>query len=97
MNVIAPQGSNSSRIVSKFQDERMGGGVFTIDGITFGLEICLDHAKSPTGIGVPGRMTEYANSIQILLIPSCGISFNPCFCKNSIVNPFGAHPLAFNP
>ena len=91
MNVIAPQGSNSGRIVSKFQDERMGGGVFTIDGITFGLEICLDHAKSPTGIGVPGRMTEYANSIQILLIPSCGMSimFQPCIQNGIIFNVDG--------
>jgi hypothetical protein len=91
VNVVPPQGSNTSRIVSKFQDERMGGGVFTIDGITFGLEVCLDHAKSPSGTGVPGRMSEYANSIQILLIPSCGmnIMFESCIQNGIIFNVDG--------
>lgn len=47
--------------------ERRGGGVFTMDGISFGMEICLDHlaqrlAKDPE----KGR-------IQIQLIPSAGM------------------------
>ena len=91
MHAILPQGSNRSRIVSKFQDERMGGGVFTIDGITFGLEICIDHAASATAVGIPGRMSEYANSIQILLIPSCGmnIMFESCIQDGIIFNVDG--------
>ncbi|MGC8469242.1 MAG: hypothetical protein ACP5NI_04970 [Acetobacteraceae bacterium] len=47
--------------------ERRGGGVFTMDGIAFGMEICLDHlaqrlAKDPER----GRL-------QIQLIPSAGM------------------------
>lgn len=56
---------------STFTDERMGGSIFTIDGITFGLEVCLDHAastKSPTA----GRLDHAAN-IQVQLIPSAGM------------------------
>ncbi|HUA65578.1 MAG TPA: hypothetical protein VME24_07005 [Alphaproteobacteria bacterium] len=56
---------------SKFQDERMGGSVFSMDGITFGLEICLDHAAKP-GSGRAGRLENAAN-IQIQLIPSAGM------------------------
>jgi hypothetical protein len=49
----------------------MGGSIFTIDGITFGLEVCLDHAastKSPSS----GRLDHAAN-IQVQLIPSAGM------------------------
>jgi hypothetical protein len=77
LNAIAPQGSNQSRIASKFQDERMGGGVFTMDGITFGMEICLDHIQST---GPNGRLSDYANSIQVLLIPSYGMDITHLSC-----------------
>ncbi len=50
---------------SKFQDERMGGGVFNINGITFGMEVCLDHHKDKL---------KDASNLQILLIPSAGMS-----------------------
>ncbi len=51
-----------------------GGAIFTIDGITFGLEICLDHDEgrlkdSPPQPGEP--------LIQVQLIPSCGMSIQP--------------------
>jgi len=72
---------------TKFQDERMGGCIFTIDGLTFGCEVCLDHAASGKSdvIGVrsdgsigpvayaPGRL-DGADNIQISLIPSGGMS-----------------------
>jgi hypothetical protein len=51
---------------SKFTDERMGGAVFEIDGIRFGLEICLDHGKN--------RLGNAAN-VQIQLVPSAGQKF----------------------
>jgi hypothetical protein len=80
LDAIAPAGSNMSRIASRFQDERMGGGIFTMDGITFGMEICLDHIQS-TGPG--GRLANYANSIQILLIPSYGMEIRSnLYCTN---------------
>lgn len=88
LNTIAPQGSNQSRIASKYQDERMGGGVFTMDGITFGMEICLDHIQST---GPNGRLANYGNSIQILLIPSYGmtITHHPCLPGGIIFNVDG--------
>jgi hypothetical protein len=51
--------------------ERMGGGVFTMDGITFGMEICLDHLVQ--------RLKKDLNrgNIQIQLIPSAGMEIKP--------------------
>lgn len=59
-------------VASTSTDERMGGSVFTLDGITFGLEVCLDHGAS-VGSAAKGRLSNAAN-IQILLIPSAGMS-----------------------
>ena len=56
---------------SKFSDERMGGSIFTIDGITFGMEICLDHYKNRLG---------GASNIQIHLVPSAGADFQRFAC-----------------
>jgi len=47
-----------------------GGSIFQVDGITFGLEICLDHMTQ--------RLANYApqpgeNLIQVQLIPSAGM------------------------
>lgn len=56
---------SASNIPPKYQqDERMGGCIFTIDGITFGLEICLDHTN---------RRLINAPNVQIQLIPSAGM------------------------
>jgi hypothetical protein len=76
IKVIGPQGGYDSRIVSKFMDERMGGGVFTMDGITFGMEICLDHIQDGPG----GRVGNFANTIQVLLIPSYGMTITHHSC-----------------
>lgn len=57
---------------TKFQDERMGGSIFTVDGVTFGLEVCLDHAATG-GSGTAGRL-EHAANIQVQLIPSAGMN-----------------------
>lgn len=59
---------------SKYDDERMGGAIFTIDGIRFGLEICLDHLNSrlPSGTGV-----------QIQLVPSAGSTLKQFACVSN--------------
>lgn len=64
--------NSADHVPSKFQDERMGGSIFTVDGITFGLEVCLDHGAKPSS-GSSGRL-EHAANIQIQLIPSGGMS-----------------------
>jgi hypothetical protein len=55
-----------------------GGSVITVDGITFGIEVCLDHGK--------GRLRDYYNAnaqkgeplLQVHLIPSWGMTiYNP--------------------
>lgn len=85
LNVLPPAGSRESDIDAKFDDERMGGSVFNVDGITFGLEICLDHIASATPN--QGRLAHYSESIQIHLIPSYGMTIgDKMYCKtNGIV------------
>jgi hypothetical protein len=74
MNVYAPTGSRDfAGGGSKFTDERMGGSIFTIDGIKFGLEICLDHLK----FRLPAN-----SGVQIQLIPSAGAFINSFACVN---------------
>jgi hypothetical protein len=54
-----------------------GGIVYTIDGVTFGLEVCLDHAKlrlwnfylGPNKQAAPGDP-----KVQVHLVPSWGMS-----------------------
>jgi hypothetical protein len=59
---------------SKFQDERMGGCIFTIDGLTIGVEVCLDHDASSRNPSA-GRL-EHAANIQLQLIPSYGMNIS---------------------
>jgi hypothetical protein len=73
LNSVAPAGSQQGRIKSKFDDERMGGCIFTVDGITVGLEVCLDHAHTKQTPMSGGRLAGYADKVQILLIPSYGM------------------------
>jgi hypothetical protein len=54
-------------------DERLGGCIFTLDGLTIGLEVCLDH-KAKNRIRQVGRASKLAHTIQILLIPSYGMT-----------------------
>jgi hypothetical protein len=67
-----------------FKDERMGGAIFMIDGITFGLEICLDHIASSAKSDA-GRL-DHAGNIQIQLLPSGGMSIKKLrTVKNGVV------------
>ncbi len=68
---LSVPGSRDGGGSSTFTDERMGGSIFTIDGIKFGLEICLDHLKGriPSGTG-----------IQIQLVPSAGAHIDRLTC-----------------
>jgi hypothetical protein len=72
---IPSEGSSQPGTVAQslYKDERMGGSVFTMDGIRFGVEVCLDHLR--------GRLKNSDNSsqlkIQIQLIPSAGVLPKP--------------------
>lgn len=79
-----------------------GGSIFTMDGITFGLEVCLDHLE--------GRMSKYFNApptgaakVQVQLIPSWGASIKPkflCGMKGTLVfnvdGPAGSDACTIN-
>lgn len=82
----------ASKGPTKFQDERMGGSIFTLDGVTFGLEVCLDHAAG-TAKKSSGRL-DHAGNIQINLIPSAGMNItNFRTVQNGVVfNVDGALP-----
>jgi hypothetical protein len=46
-----------------------GGGIFPSCGVTFGLEVCLDHLQGRlSGAQLPGEP-----QIQVQLVPSCGM------------------------
>jgi hypothetical protein len=78
--VLPSQGSSSarSRIKSVFDDERMGGCILNVAGLTIGIEVCLDHTKPGGG----GRATPSSGTIQILLIPSYGKSIGDgLYCR----------------
>ena len=75
-----------------------GGSVFTIDGITFGLEICKDHLQSRLHIfyngdstvapAIPPAATAAEPRVQVLLIPSWGASIGGgkiCCVTNGLV------------
>jgi hypothetical protein len=51
-----------------------GGSVFTIDGVTFGLEVCLDHGESRLDKYYANHAKPPDPEVQINLIPSWGMS-----------------------
>jgi hypothetical protein len=73
LRALAPSGSRDvgGGQPSSFLDERMGGSIFTIDGIKFGLEICLDHLNQRLSPGA---------GVQIQLVPSAGASLKQFAC-----------------
>ena len=81
MRALSPQGGEQSRIQSVFDDERMGGCILNIAGLTVGLEVCLDHiASSQPNLG---RASRYAGTIQLLLIPSYGMQIGTgLYCRS---------------
>lgn len=81
LTVLEPQGSNRSKIRSLFDDERMGGCMMNVAGLTVALEVCLDHIASATPS--LGRASRYAGSTQLLLIPSYGMEIRTgLYCRN---------------
>src|SRR5262249_34939700 len=76
-------GSLASSSPSVITDERMGGCIFTFDGLTIGLEVCKDHTR-PTKFASAGtgRLASYADKIHLHLLPSAGMSIaDGLYCK----------------
>jgi len=62
---------------SEINKSGIGGGVvFSMDDVTFGLEVCLDHGKSRLSkfYGAAGNKTAGDPKIQVHLIPAWGSS-----------------------
>src|SRR5262249_51463868 len=53
---FGPDGAAEELPKKPIADERMGGCIFTVDGITIGCEVCLDHDASSGGDG-SGRLS----------------------------------------
>lgn len=63
-----------------------GGSIFTMDEITFGLEVCLDHAEEKLKKYYDkGQAPGGERKPQIQLIPSCGMSINAGACVTNLV------------
>lgn len=62
-----PLGTNQALV-----SELTGGAVFTIDGITFGLEVCRDHLQRRLAHG------QESGKVLIQLIPPAGMSILTC-------------------
>jgi len=78
--------------------EYEGLGIFEIEGITFGLEICLDHGSQRLRQSPPGPKDPW---VQVQLVPSCGMHINPAAviaCKGGLVfNVDGSYTLKTTP
>jgi hypothetical protein len=87
VRAFAPDGSRDlAEKGSKINpSERTGGAIFTMDGITFGIEVCLDHDKQ--------RLSQ-SDGIQIQLIPSGGmeITYSAVIPGGLVFNVDGSTP-----
>lgn len=78
------EGKKHEYKISELSKSGLGGGsVFTIDGITFGLEVCLDHLKKRLDKCYKNEMSGQEKP-HIHLIPSWGMSIGrgPICCRD---------------
>lgn len=83
------------RIGTQLNTSGIGGGtIFTIDGVTFGLEVCLDHAKNMVANFYKNEAQAGDPILQVHLIPSWGMTIG----GGELCAPTGAtpHTLTFN-
>jgi len=66
-----------------------GGSVLTIDGITFGFDVCLDHLVKRLAKFYTGRVAASGDPYpQIHLVPACGMTIkaqSACTVKEGLV------------
>lgn len=70
LTAFGPSGAGKERQRVNYD----GGGIFELDGITWGVDICLDHGagRLQASPQLPGE-----NRAQVQLIPSCGMEIGP--------------------
>jgi hypothetical protein len=79
--VLLPTAGSTDKLASAPNPDRTevttsglgGGSIFTMDGITFGLEVCLDHAENRLHRHYV-KKTLGEPRVQIVLIPSWGMN-----------------------
>ena len=65
---------NFDRRLTDSKDEtKSGGSLFTIDGVKFGLEICVDHTN--------GRRLQPTAGVHVQLVPSAGAHIAHFVCR----------------
>jgi hypothetical protein len=82
---LSPEGSRDTRPAwahkpRNVNERHQAGCIFEMDKITFGLEVCLDHAQ--------GRLVKAPDKdgVQVHLIPSAGMSImDKNSCENAVV------------
>lgn len=63
------KGFPTSEATSEKTTSGLGGGaLFTVDGVDFGVDVCLDHAAA--------RLRKSGSRVHIHLIPSCGMAID---------------------
>ncbi len=65
---------SGARITETNRSGLGGGSIFTMDGITFGLEVCLDQLNQKLVNYFATAAVAGDPKIQVQLIPSCGMS-----------------------
>jgi hypothetical protein len=95
---IMPEGGRKDPIYTPLDhtkapvSELVGGVIFTMDGITFGLEVCRDHYLQRLA------HSQEKGRVLIQLIPSCGMSIENasigCVEKGIVFNVDGSTPHA---
>ncbi|MFV8754427.1 hypothetical protein ACNOYE_28095 [Nannocystaceae bacterium ST9] len=62
-----------------------GAGIFDLDGITWGVEICLDHHTQVQRLQLSPQLPG-ASQVQVQLVPSCGMTIQDA---SAIAGPGG--------
>lgn len=90
---IMPEGGRKDPVqlpLAIAASELVGGTIFTMDGITFGLEVCRDHY-----LGRLAHSPEHGK-VQIQLVPSCGMAIEDnsvsCVADGIVFNVDGSTP-----
>ncbi len=71
---------HSGRISERSASGLGGGSLFDMDGLSFGLEVCLDHSQKRLKKSTAGK-------VRVQLIPSCGMSIQDN-AKHMVANGF---------
>ncbi|NVB41003.1 hypothetical protein G6O69_24395 [Pseudenhygromyxa sp. WMMC2535] len=83
---MEPAGAGSAR-----QEQQVvnydGAGIFDLAGITWGVEICLDHSEDVSRLKQSPQVYPGSPEVQLQLVPSCGMDIQ----KDSVITMSGGY------